>query len=259
MTHQQLLDVAVEAAHRAADLLLESFHQEATGVETKMSSTDLVSDADRDSERLLKDLVRAARPDDGYLGEEGARAESRSGITWIIDPLDGTVNYLYRRPEWAVSVAAADVEGSLVGVVFDPNREELFTATRDGGAFLNGEPIGVSQQTDLAQALVGTGFSYEVEVRAVQADVLARVLPLVRDIRRPGCAALDLCSLACGRYDGYYEAHMWAWDRAAGELIAREAGAVVTDLPPPGSDGSDVGVIAANPVLHAKLSAAVLG
>ena len=259
MTDQQLLDVAVEAARQAADLLLERFRGEATGVETKMSSTDLVSDADRDSERLLKDLVTAARPDDGYLGEEGARAESASGITWIIDPLDGTVNYLYRRSDWAVSVAAADVGGALVGVVFDPNRDELFTATREGGAFLNGEPIRVSDQTDLAQALVGTGFSYEVDVRAFQAEVLARVLPMVRDIRRPGCAALDLCSLACGRYDGYYEAHMWAWDRAAGELIAREAGAVVTDLPPPDSDGNDVGVIAANPVLHDKLLAAVLG
>lgn len=259
MNDQQLLDVAVDAARRAADLLIERFRGEARGIETKSSSTDLVSDADRDSERLLKGLVAAARPDDGYLGEEGARADSASGITWIIDPLDGTVNYLYRRAEWAVSVAAADAEGSLVGVVFDPNRGELFSATRGEGAFLDGEPIRVSDQADLAQALVGTGFSYEVDIRTFQAEVLARVLPMVRDIRRPGCAALDLCSVACGRYDGYYESHMHAWDRAAGELIAREAGAVVTDLPPPGSDGTDVGVIAANPLLHDKLSAAVLG
>ena len=119
--------------------------------------------------------------------------------------------------------------------------------------------IRVSAETDLAQALVGTGFSYEVDVRSFQAEVMTRVLRSVRDIRRPGSAALDFCSVACGRYDGYYESQMWAWDRAAGELIAREAGAVVTDLPPPNSDGTDVGVIVANPALHAKLSAVVLG
>jgi myo-inositol-1(or 4)-monophosphatase len=254
-----LLDLAVEAARRAGSLLLERFHGEATGVETKMSSTDLVSDADRDSERMLKEFIASERPDDGYLGEEGAQARSASGITWIVDPLDGTVNYLYRRPTWAVSVAAADVDGSLVGAVLDPNRDELFTAVRGEGAQLNGARIEVSELTDLTQALVGTGFSYDVDVRAFQAEVMTRVLRNVRDIRRPGSAALDLCSVACGRYDAYYESQMWAWDRAAGELIAREAGAVVTDLPPPHSDGTDVGVIAANQTLHAKLCAVVLG
>jgi myo-inositol-1(or 4)-monophosphatase len=259
MDTPELLALAVEAARRAGTLLLERFHAEATGVETKMSSTDLVSDADRDTERMLKDYIGSARPDDGYLGEEGARAGSATGITWIVDPLDGTVNYLYRRPEWSVSIAAADREGPLVGVVLDPNRAELFTAVRGEGAHLNGTRVQVSEQTDLAKALVGTGFSYEVDVRAIQAEVMTRVLRSVRDIRRPGSAALDLCSVACGRYDAYYESHMWAWDRAAGELIAREAGAVVTDLPPPNSDGTDVGVIAANLDLHAKLSAIVLG
>jgi myo-inositol-1(or 4)-monophosphatase len=259
MDTNELLEIAAEAARRAASLLLERFHAEPTGVETKMSSTDLVSDADRDSERMLKEFITSARPGDGYLGEEGAHAEAASGIKWIVDPLDGTVNYLYRRPEWSVSVAVADGEGSLAGVVLDPNRDELFTAVRGDGARLNGTRITVSNESDLAQALVGTGFSYEVDVRTHQAEVLTRVMRSVRDIRRPGSAALDFCSVACGRYDGYYESQMWAWDRSAGELIAREAGAVVTDLPPPNSDGTDIGVITANPALHAKLSAVVLG
>jgi myo-inositol-1(or 4)-monophosphatase len=258
MESRELLDLAVEAARRAGALLVERFHAEATGVETKMSSTDLVSDADRDTERLLKEFITKARPDDGYLGEEGTRTESATGIVWIIDPLDGTVNFLYGRPEWSVSVAAADADGSCIGAVLDPNRDELFTAVRGEGALLNGKSIQVTDETDLAQALVGTGFSYKTDVRASQAEVLARLLPQVRDIRRPGSAALDLCGVACGRYDAYYEAQMWAWDRAAGELIAREAGAVVTDLPPPHSDGTDVGVIAANPMLHRKLSDALL-
>lgn len=247
----ELLEIAQEAAHRAGELLLERFAGPARGVASKSTSTDLVSDADRDAERLLVDIITAARPEDGLLGEEGAGGESRSGLRWVIDPLDGTVNFLFRIPIWSVSVAVQDQEGSMVGVVYEPNRNETFSAARGAGATRDGEPIRVSTKEVLADALIGTGFAYDPEIRAVQAAVVKRLLPVVRDVRRLGSAALDMCYLACGRYDGFYEADMYPWDRAAGELIAREAGATVTDLAPP--KGNGLGIVAANPALHDKL------
>jgi myo-inositol-1(or 4)-monophosphatase len=176
-------------------------------------------------------------------------------LRWIVDPLDGTVNFLFGIPVWAVSIAVEDRDGGLVGIVHDPSRRETFTATRGGGAYLNGTRINVSGCEELARALVGTGFSYDARIRASQAGIVSRLLPEVRDIRRAGSAALDLAWLACGRLDGFYEAPMEAWDRAAGVLIIREAGGVVTDLPP--RLGSGVGVIAANPALHSELVARV--
>lgn len=254
---EDLLDIAVRAARSAGELLLQRFERPAVGVGSKTTPTDLVSDADRESEELLVDLITAARPDDGILSEEGSRAGSSSGLTWVIDPLDGTVNYLFGIPWWSVSVAIEDPSGALVGVVLDPIRADVFAAERGRGATLNGDPIKVSSCTELSQALIGTGFAYDARARAVQAEIVTRVLPTARDIRRAGSAALDLASLACGRLDGFYEAPMEHWDKAAGVLIAREAGAVVTDLPAP--YGLSTGVVAANPQLHGLLSALVTG
>jgi myo-inositol-1(or 4)-monophosphatase len=246
-----LLDLAVDAATQAGRLLLERFHGPATGVRSKSSPTDLVSDADQDAERMLIDLISRARPDDGFLAEEGGRGASSSGLRWVIDPLDGTVNFLYGIPVWCVSIAVENRAGTLAGVVHDPNRDETFTAIKGSGAQLNDERLHVSDETRMENALIGTGFAYDSSVRDSQAELVRRLLPVVRDIRRLGSAALDLCSLACGRIDAFYEANMWPWDRAAGELIVREAGGVVSDLPPPSGDG--VGVIAANSVLHEQL------
>lgn len=248
MEAQDILDLAAGGARRAGDLLLERFRRPATGLATKSSPTDLVSDADRDAEQLLFDHIRAARPQDAILGEEGGESAGGGELTWVLDPLDGTVNFLYGIPAWCVSVAAMDERGHLVGVVHDPLHDETFTAVRGGGARLDGSPVRVSEKGDLSTALVATGFSYDPEIRDAQAEVVRRVLPRVRDIRRAGSAALDLCSVACGRVDAFYEAWMGPWDRAAGELIAREAGAVVSDLTPP--KGDEKGAVVAGPAIH---------
>lgn len=252
----ELLEMAMMAASNAADILLDFYEAPAQGVSSKSTPTDLVSDADRKAEKFLSDFFKHERPEDGMLGEEGGGRESRSGITWVVDPLDGTVNFLFGIPVWCVSIAAQDGEGGLVGVVYDPNREEMFAAARGEGATLNGEPIEVTQRDDLASALVGTGFSYDAGVREAQATMLTRVLPRVRDVRRAGSAAIDLATLACGRLDGFYEAPMEAWDKAAGELLVREAGGVVSELPAP--EGLTPGVIAAGPALHEELRALVI-
>lgn len=251
----ELLELAVVAARRAGALLLERFAAAPTGVRTKSTSTDLVSDADTASERLIFETVSAARPGDGWIAEEGTSVASTTGITWVADPLDATVNYLFRIPVWCVSIAAEDGDGPLAGVVHDPNRDETFTATRGGGAFRNGEPIRVSHRADLATALIATGFEYDRDLRAFQARVVAEVLPQVRDVRRMGSAALDLASVACGRVDGYYESSTERWDRAAGALLVKEAGGVVTELTNP--SGRTPGVVAAGPGIHAALEALV--
>lgn len=250
---QELLELAVAAAEGAGALLVERSRQPARGVDAKTTATDLVSDADRDSESLILGLLERHRPDDGVLGEEGAGKDSGSGLTWIVDPLDGTVNFLYGLPWWAVSVAAADETGSVVGCVHNPVASETFTAVRGEGALLNGSPISVSDGTDLAKALIATGFAYSSRAREVQAEVVARVLPAARDVRRMGSAALDLCSVACGRVDGFYEAHLEEWDKAAGRLIVAEAGGIVTELAPPIPELSP-GLIASNQHLHESLS-----
>lgn len=210
----------------------------------------MVSDADRDAERLIRELLAAERPGDGLLGEEGSDVESSSGRRWVVDPLDGTTNYLYRFPVWVVSVAMEDADGVAVGVVHDPLRGETFTAVRGGGARLDGESIAVSGAERLDSALVGTGFGYDADRRAMQAQVLAKLLPHVRDLRRAGAAALDLCMVACGRLDGYYERGLQAWDWAAGSLIAAEAGASVVPLP-----GEPFGLVAASPAIADELAA----
>jgi myo-inositol-1(or 4)-monophosphatase len=246
-----LLSLAVHAAEEAGALLMERFGAPARGVDHKSTPTDLVSDADRDSEELILGLIAKERPDDGVLAEEGGGRGPSSGITWIVDPLDATVNYLFGIPHWCVSIAAADGDGTIVGVVHNPNLSETFTATRGGGAYMNRQPIRVSERSDIAGALIATGFSYDPAAREEQAAIVAKVLPIVRDIRRAGSAALDLASLAMGRVDGFYEAPLEIWDKAAGVLLVMEAGGVVGELAAP--LGLTPGVVAANPTLHDEL------
>jgi myo-inositol-1(or 4)-monophosphatase len=255
MSADALLDLAVNAAQEAGELLLQRFGGPQSGVDAKSSATDMVSDADRDSERVLLGAIRAARPDDGLIAEESGHRPGTTGLVWVVDPLDGTTNYLYGIPAWSVSVACRDAEGGLVAVVHDPAMGETFTAVRGAGAFLNGGAVRTTALADLARALVGTGFGYSASRRALQAAALARVVPRVRDVRRAGSAALDLAWVACGRLDGFYEAGIRDWDRAAGLLLVSEAGGV-TGILDPGLDGADC-VVAAGAALYDPLCALV--
>jgi myo-inositol-1(or 4)-monophosphatase len=209
------LALAERAARTAAEVLLERFGGPVRGLDSKTSATDPVSDADREAERAIRELLEAERPHDGLLGEEGSRQAGGSGRRWVVDPLDGTVNYLYGIPQWCVSVALEDSSGAVAGVVLDPMRQELFAAGRGEGTSLNGRQVRVTGASELGRALVATGFSYEPERRAEQAEVVSRLLPRVRDIRRAGSAALDLAWVAAGRVDGFYERGVKPWDWAA--------------------------------------------
>ncbi len=226
----ELLTLAERVASEAGDLLLAGVDDVRVDVTTKTSGTDMVSEMDRAAETLIVKGILAERPDDAILGEETGARDGTSGVRWVIDPLDGTTNYLYRHPTWSVSVGV-EVDGTVeVGVVAVPGHREVFTAVRGQGAWLNGDPIAVTGETDLARALIGTGFGYGAGRRGRQAEVLPHLLPKVRDIRRNGVASLDLCWVACGRLDGYFEAGGQPWDVAAGLLIATEAGATASGL-----------------------------
>jgi myo-inositol-1(or 4)-monophosphatase len=232
MSPGALREIAEAVAREAGRQLRDAFGGERVNVTAKSSPTDLVSEADHAAERLIRDRLAAARPDDGFLGEEGGDAEGTSGLRWVVDPLDGTINFLFRIPQWAVSIACEDEHGTLIGVVYDPMRDELWTAERDGPALLDGRPIEGSRRDDLGTALVATGFGYDAEVRRLQAAVTAELLPQVRDIRRLGSAALDLAWTAAGRYDAFYERGLNAWDLAAGALLCRRAGLSIRTLAP---------------------------
>ncbi|MDQ4091155.1 MAG: inositol monophosphatase [Actinomycetota bacterium] len=226
----QLLELAERLAGEAGDMLLDGADGLRVDVSTKSSGTDMVSEMDRAAEALIVKGILGERPDDAILGEETGGRDGTSGVRWVIDPLDGTTNYLYRHPTWAVSIGV-EVDGEVhVGVVAAPGHHEVFTAVRGQGARLNGAPIAVTDETDLASALVGTGFGYLASRRAAQATILPGLLPKVRDIRRNGVASLDLCWVACGRLDAYFEAGGQPWDVAAGLLIATEAGARASGL-----------------------------
>jgi myo-inositol-1(or 4)-monophosphatase len=249
----QLLDLAVTVA-RAAGAELMSRYGRIEGLNTKSSVTDPVSDADRASEALMVKMILAERPGDGLIGEEGASRPSTSGITWVIDPLDGTVNYLYQLDNFSVSIGAEDADGGLIGVVFDPVMDRIYTAVRGGGAFANGQRLRVNDPVPLETAMVSTGFGYSAERRARQGAIIARLLPKIRDIRRFGSAALNLCQVAAGQVDAFYEEGVQHWDVAAGGLIATEAGALMTPI---GLTGADTGWVVAGPALHPVLTTAL--
>jgi myo-inositol-1(or 4)-monophosphatase len=234
------LALAERAARAAGDVLMSYFGRAAEGLDVKSSPTDPVSDADREAEEVINEIISTHHPDDGVIGEEGARTSPANGRTWIVDPLDGTVNFLYGMRAWAVSIALEDVAGLAVGVVFNPVDDECFSAVRGQGARLNGQPVHVTRCSSLDRAMVATGFSYVAEERARQAEKIVRLLPAVRDVRRAGAAALDLAYVACGRVDAFYERGLKRWDEAAGRLLVEEAGGVVVDL-----EDEPAGVLAA--------------
>jgi myo-inositol-1(or 4)-monophosphatase len=248
----ELADLAEAIAREAGAPLRDAFRDGVSRISEKSSPTDLVSEADQEAERLIRERLATARPGDGVLGEEQGDAEGSTGVRWVVDPLDGTTNFLFGIPQWAVSIACEDAGGTLAGVVYDPMRDEVWRGERDGPALLDGEPIRPSQRRDLATALVSTGFGYDAEVRRAQAEVVARLLPDVRDIRRFGSAAVDLAWTACGRLDAYYEHGLNAWDLAAGRLICECAGLEVIELEPVGP--SAPGVLVAPPALAAALA-----
>jgi myo-inositol-1(or 4)-monophosphatase len=227
-----LREIAEAVAREAGHKLRDAFAGPRVNVTAKSSPTDLVSEADHAAERLIRERLASARPGDGFLGEEGGDAEGTSGLRWVVDPLDGTINFLFGVPQWAVSIACEDADGTLAGVIYDPMRDELWTAERDGPALLDGREIHGSERSDLATTLVATGFGYDAAVREYQAGIVAELLPQVRDIRRLGSAALDLAWTAAGRYDAFYERGLNAWDLAAGELLCRRAGLAVRVLEP---------------------------
>jgi myo-inositol-1(or 4)-monophosphatase len=250
-----LLDTALRIAREAGTLLADG-RAHVTVAATKSSPTDVVTAMDKASEALIVSRLAELRPGDGLLAEEGSARPSSTGIEWVVDPLDGTVNYLYGVPFWSVSIAArttdAPADESLIGVVHAPVLGMTWTASRGEGAARDAAPLAGSKATALEQALVGTGFGYDSARRARQAEILRRVLPRVRDIRRLGSAAVDMCLTAEGILDAYFEQGLKPWDRAAGTLIAREAGLTVAGL-----DGAAPGetlTIAAPPALFAPLA-----
>jgi myo-inositol-1(or 4)-monophosphatase len=250
----ELLEIAVEVARMGGALLAERFHRgHEQAVASKSSPTDLVSEADIDVERKIRETIEIRRPHDGFMGEESGEQPGSSRLRWVVDPLDGTVNFLFAIPQWCVSVAVRDDDGPLAGAIYDPIRDELFTATRDGPATLDMpkqerlrdstpdstpsaparelRTLAVTQRGDLSTAMIATGLAYDADVRAAQGEVLARLVGRVRDIRRFGSAALDLAWTAAGRYDAYFERSVKPWDIEAGTLICERAGLNVIELP----------------------------
>jgi myo-inositol-1(or 4)-monophosphatase len=222
----ELLTLAVDVARQAADVHRAGLARPHV-YESKSSPTDLVGDVDRDAERTIVESIRRVRPDDAMLAEESADHPGSTGVRWVVDPLDGTVNYSRRYPVFAVSIGI-EIEGvPTVGVVLDTARDRLFVGVRGRGSTRDGAPIRVAERAELSTALVATGFSYQPKRRAIQADVLRAVLPRIGDIRRGGSAALDLCAVACGEVDAYFETDVSPWDMAGGRVIAVAAGAFV--------------------------------
>lgn len=224
-----LLALATTVASEVATRLIESVDQRSTHrgpvIETKSSTTDLVTDLDRWSEAHITEQLLKARPNDAIVGEEGAAVSGTSGITWCIDPIDGTVNFVHGIPGFCVSIAAQVAGQTVAAAVLPAMQLDLFEATLGGGAFHNGRQIRCSNPASLTTSLIGTGFSYDAATRRRQAQVLVSVIDRIADIRRGGAAAIDLCWVACGRLDGYWELGLNPWDHAAASLVATEAGA----------------------------------
>ena len=247
--YAELLELARKVGLDAGALLME--RPPAFEIESKSTAIDIATQMDKKAEKFIMESLLAARPDDGIIGEEGSSVESKSGITWVIDPLDGTVNYFYGLPGWNVSIAAKDKDGSVVGVVTAPTINSTWWATRGGGAFYNGHQIHCNDPIAVDRALIATGFQYDVAHRTTQMTDLAKLVPLVRDLRRNGAAAVDLCHVAMGALDGYYEAGLKEWDWAAGALVATEAGATFKHY----GQGAMRISMAAGPSLHSQLEA----
>jgi len=251
----ELRELAIEVATAAGTLALAGRRSLGVGQpvahDTKSTPTDPVTQFDRAAEASIVETVRSRRPDDSIVGEEGADHAGSSGLVWHIDPIDGTANFVYDLPAWCTSVAVVDHDGPLAGAVFAPVTNELFSAARGAGATLNGVPIRCSGASELSLALIATGFNYSPTTRERQAERLAMLLPQVRDVRRFGSAALDLCFVAAGRFDAYFEEHLNSWDLAAGVLIASEAGAVTSNLS--GGAADTDAVVAAAPDVHQAL------
>jgi len=248
---QQLLELALKIARQAGELLVD--RPASWDLTFKSTAIDIATQMDVASEKLIVESILAARPDDGIIGEEGASRESKSGVTWVIDPVDGTVNYFYGLPGWAVSIAAKDANGTLVGVVHSPTVNATWHATKGEGAFLNNVKIECNNPIELNRALLSSGFAYDVNNRIEQVKIVNALLPKIRDLRRIGSAAADICHVATGMVDGYFETGLYEWDLAAAELIAREAGAIVTTRPWHGLNLT----VAAGPHLFAALNAQV--
>lgn len=229
MNSNDILDLAIDIAHEAGALLRSYAGRSDLDVGTKSSDTDPVSAADRASEDLISRRIASARPDDGMIGEEqAADRRGTTGLRWVVDPLDGTVNYLYGIPQYSVSIGVEDADGALVGVVYDPSRDETFAARRHQGATLDGSRLQIAPPNSFAAALIASGYAYDAKMRRQQATMLADLIGDVRDVRRFGSAALDLSWLAASRWDGYSEFALNHWDRSAGSLIVTEAGGTVS-------------------------------
>ncbi|CAB4671779.1 unannotated protein [freshwater metagenome] len=248
-----LLALALTIAKKAGELLVD--RPASWDLTVKSTAIDIATQMDMASEKLIVDEILKARPHDGIIGEEGASRSGTSGITWVIDPVDGTVNYFYGLPGWNISIAAKDSTGTIVGVVHAPSIASTWHASRGGGAFLNGITIECNNPVALNRALISTGFAYDVNDRANQLEIIDTLVPQIRDIRRMGAAATDLCCVATGMVDGYIETGLQEWDLAAGALIASEAGAVVTTHTWRGMELT----VAAGPSLHAELRSQIPG
>ena len=245
--YKDLLELAQRIGAEAGALLMD--RPLAFEIESKSTAIDIATQMDTKAEKFIVQSLLAARPDDGIIGEEGSSVASKSGITWVIDPLDGTVNYFYGLPGWNVSIAAKDSEGVIVGVVTAPTINSTWWATRGGGAFYNGKAIKCNNPVEVDRALLATGFQYDVADRVSQLEDFAKLVPVVRDMRRNGAAAVDLCHVAMGALDGYYEAGLKEWDRSAGGLVATEAGATFKKY---GEGPMQISMVA-GPYLHAQL------
>jgi myo-inositol-1(or 4)-monophosphatase len=252
---KDLLALAREIAAEAAAVVAKYAAERTFVVETKSTPTDLVTEADRESEALIVRGILARRPNDGLLGEEGANRESSSGVRWVIDPIDGTTNFVYGIPAYSVSIGVERDGQMIAGVVHDVALREAYTASLGGGAHLNDRPIHVSSREDLATSLMGIGFAYDPERRDLQAKFYDRVMTHIRDVRRMGSAALDLCRVACGQLDGYFEFQLNPWDIAAGGIIVREAGGVTTGFH--GKTFDEGYVLATTPALAGPMKAVV--
>ena len=245
----ELLQIAQTVAKAAGELLMN--RPESFTFTEKSSAVDFATQMDQQAETLIVKQILAARGDDGIIAEEGSARESKSGITWVIDPLDGTVNYLYGLSGWNVSIAAKDKNGVIAGVVYAPSINGFWSAEKSKGALYNGVKISCNNPVTLDKALLATGFAYDLNLRKSQGETMGKLLPKIRDLRRNGAAAVDLCYVAMGSVDGYFEASLNEWDYAAGGLIATEAGAVLTG--PAGGQPSRQLVVCAGAALHAQL------